>query len=422
MDMKKIGIIIAFIFSISVSKAEYNAELLELVHSAKSKDKLILIKVFNTDLSQFPFDSDSVSSGNKFIEATFYASNPAGVAIINEYRVESYPSIILLNSNGNLILPVKEVNSFSEVEEYMETASKMKYEAKPLAQLDLDYRTNKMNKNSIFEYIIKRTSLGLDNSEIIDKYTQSVTTTDLLNKNTLLLFLDENTMNIPGQFFSFTEKNQEEIKQILKLSDERFQRLTDKSIEYNFQKICKSKNESALNHIIDIKINTSNTVNREVVYNEYMTRYFHATYQPLKLANQARAYVNAIFKHKEQQDKEISSKNKRLFSPQFKNNNTAYIMYSAKLRDAAQYVVETLSAKSILNDALSWTITAEQFADAARYDIHETQAYILYKLGKKEDAINSMERAYNLIPHDNVEQRKSIGFNLIKMKRGEKIY
>jgi len=412
--MKKIGIIIAFIFSISVSKAELNTELLELVHSAKSKDKLILIKVYNTD---FSFDSVSTSSGNKFIEATFYASNPAGVAIIKEYRIEAFPSIILLNSNGNLILPVKTVNSFSEIEEYMEMASKMKYEVKPLAQFDLDYRTNKMNKTAIFEYIIKRTSLDLDNSEIIDKYTQSVAANDLLNKKTLMLFLDENTINIPGRFFSFIEENQEDIKHLLKLGDERFQRLTDKSIEYNFQKICASKNEAALDYIIDIKTNASNTVSRDIVYNEYLTRYFHATCQPLKLANQARAYVNIIFKHIEQQEKE---KNKRLFSPQFKN--TAYITYSVKLRDAAQYVVETLSAKSILNDALSWSVTAEQFAETARYDIHETQAYILYKLGKKDDAINSMERAYNLIPQDNVEQRKSVGFNLIKMKRGEKIY
>jgi hypothetical protein len=420
MKMKKIGIIIAFIFSINVSKAGFNTELLELVHSAKSKDKLILIKVFNTNLSHFPFDSLSVSSKNKFIEATFYASNPADAAIIKEYRVESYPSIILLNSDGHLILPVKKVNSFAEVEEYLDRASKMKYEVKPLAQLDLDYRTNKMNKNSIFEYIVKRTSLGLDNSEIIDKYTQVATVNDLLNKKTLMLLLDENTINIPGQFFSFIGENQEKMKQILKLSDERFQRLTDKSIESNFLKICESKNESALNYIIDIKINTSNAGSHEIVYNEYMTRYFHATGQPLKLANQARAYVNAIFKHKEQQEQLVSTQNKRLFSPL--KNGASYIIYSAKLRDAAQYVVETLSAKSILNEALTWSITAEELSDTNRYDIFETQAYILYKLGKKDDAIISMERAYNLIPQNNVEQRKNIGFNLIKMKRGEKIY
>lgn len=378
-----------------------------------------MIKVYNSDISYLPFDS--VSFGNRFIEASLHTSNPDDAAIIKEYRVESYPSIILLNSSGYLILPVKKVNNLAEIEEYLEIASKTKYESKPMAQLDLEYQSNKMNKPAIYEYITKRTVLGLDNSDIIDQYTQLSTTSELLNKKTILLFLDENNINIPGSFFSFVEQNQEEMKQILKLGDDRFYRLADKSLEHSFQKICNRKDESALGYIIDTKVNTFNGGDKEVLYNEYMTRYFHATYQPLKLVNHARAYVNAIFKQKEQQDKELSSQNKRLFSPQLRNG-AAQVAFAAKLRDAAQYVVEILSAKSILNDALSWSITAEQMTDNTKYNIYETQAYILYKLGKKDDAIVSMEKAYNSIPQDNVEQRKNICFNLIKMKRGEKIY
>jgi hypothetical protein len=401
-----------------------NAELAglrKLLSSAKDKDKLILLKVFNSDLSASPFDSTPFS--DSFIEASLYSSNPSDLAIINEYKVEAYPSIILLNPDGHLVLPVKQVNNLTEIEEYMGKALKMKHESKHLAQFDLEYRNNKLDKTSLYEYIGKRTALGLDNGEMIDKYTQLANSNDLLNKKTLLLFTDENNFNIPGSFCSFMEQNQEEIKQILKLGDERFYRLTEKSIEYNFRRICKNKDETALNYIVDIKANIFNTGNnnREILHNEYMMRYFHDTYQPLKLVDYARKYVNSVLQYKEQQEQAFAETNKKLFSP-FLKNSALHTMCASKLRNAAQCLVEIVSAKSILNDALSWSIKAEQLSDSDRYDIYETQAYIQYKLGKRDEACVNMEKAYNSIPPDNIEQKKNIGFNFIKMKRGEKIH
>jgi hypothetical protein len=416
--MKKTVLLVVFIFLATIINAESIA-LDKLVYSAKSKNKLLLLKVFNSDALNFSFDSTAFD--DRFIEASLYASNPSDLVIINEYRVESYPSIILLNSNGHLLLPVKKVDNHAEVKAYMEKALKMKHESKPLAQCDLDYRNNKMNKASLYEYIDRRTSLGLDNSEMIDKYTQLATSGDLLNMKTLLLFIDENNFNIPGAFCSFLEQNNEEIRQILKLSDERFCRMAEKSVEYGFQKICNSQDESALKYLIDIEANIFNAGDMEILRNEYLTRYFHTTYQPLKLVNHAKEYVNAILQYKEQQEKELREQNKRLFSPIVKNS-AVRIMCAAKLRDAAQYVVEIMSSKSALNDALSWSIKAEQFAADDKYDIYETQAYILYKLGKKDEAITNMEKAYNSIPQDNINQKTNIGFKLIKMKRGEKIY
>ncbi|MDR1582632.1 MAG: hypothetical protein LBS55_05140 [Prevotellaceae bacterium] len=416
--MKKIIMLIVFIFSATIINAEL-AELRELVSSAKYKDKLLLLKVFKSNTYGFPLESNTFA--DHFVEASLYASNPSDRVIINEYRIESYPSIVLLNSNGHLILPVKKVDNSSEVEAYMEKALEMKHETKPLAQLDLEYHNNKMNKTALYEYIGKRTNLELDNSDVIDKYTLLATPDDLLDKKTLLLFIDENNFNIPGVFCNFIEHNQEEIRQILKLSDERFYRLTKKSMEHNFQKICKDKDEERLNDLINIQANKFYSGDREILRREYIMRYFHVTYQPLKLVNHAREYVDVVLKYREQQEKEVVEKNKRLFSPSLKNS-AVQTMCASKLRDAAQYVVEIMSAKSVLNDALSWSIKAEQLSGDDMYNIFETQAYILYKLGKRDDAITNMEKAYNSIPQDNIEQKKYIGFNLVKMKRGEKIH
>ncbi|MDR0385877.1 MAG: hypothetical protein LBH60_07350 [Prevotellaceae bacterium] len=417
--MKKTILLFVFILSTTIAGAEY-AELRELIYSAKNKDKLILLKVFNSEASS-GFFFDSISFADRFIEASLYASNPSDIAVINEYGIESYPSIILLNSNGHLILPVKRVDKLAEVEAYIEKALKMKHESKPLAQFDLEYRNNKMNRAALYEYIGKRTSLGLDNSEMIDKYVSMATPGDLLNMKTIMLFIDENSFNIPGAFCRFMEQNHEEIRQILKLSDERFYRLTEKSVEYSFQKICKNKNETALKHIIDVKAGVFNAGDREILRNEYLTRYFYITCQPLKLVSHAREYVSAVLNYREQQEKEYVEKNRLLFSSPLKNS-AVRIMCASKLRDAAQYIVEIMSAKSALNDALSWTVTAERLTDENNCSIYETQAYILYKLGKRDDAIAKMEKSYIAVSQNNIEQKTNIGVNLIKMKRGEKIY
>jgi tetratricopeptide (TPR) repeat protein len=419
MNIKRTVILIIFVFSTIIINAE-SPELRELLYSAKSENKLVLLKVFHSNTSSLSFESSSFSDW--FIEASLYTSNSSDLAVIKEYMVEAYPSIILLNSYGHLILPVKQVNNLAEVEEYIEKALKLKHESKPLAQFDLEYRNNKMNPTSLYEYIVKRTSLALDNSEMIDKYSRMVTSNELLDTKTLLLFIDKNTFNIPGLFCDFVKQYQEEIKQILKLSDERFYRLTEKSIEYNFRKICRNEDEAGLDYIVEIKANNFNGGDKEILHNEYMMRYFHNTYQPLKLIDYAHKYVNSVLEYKEQQEKTSSENNKGLFPSSFKNS-AIRTMCASKLRNAAQYVVEIMSVKSILNDALSWCVRAEQLVgDDILYATYETKAYILYKLGRKDEALVNMEKAYNSIYQDNIEQKKKVGLSLVKMKRGEKIY
>ena len=413
--------LIGFFVSLGIAKAaDELIEIQKLVHSAKSDHKNILIQVFESQGTEI--DDSAYSFSGKFIISTLYASNRTDADIIQNYNVREFPSVILLNANGNLLLPVKKVNNVTDIEQYTQMAMKVK-EVKPIAQFDLEYQNKKLNKKGLYEYIVKRTLLGLDNSELIDNYAQQATKNELINNSTLKLFLEENNINIPGNFFNFITNNQEEIIYSLKCSDNHFHRLANKSMEHCFNRICSNKDENALENMINIKINSlnlENDENRDIIYNEYMTRYFHATYQPLKLANHATAYANAICKHKELLEEQAKETSKKLYSPTI-INPVSQLSYALKLRNAAQYVVETISSKTMLNNALAWSNTAQQL-DNDNYGIYETQAYILYKLGKKDDAITSMEKAYNLVPMQNIKQKETVGFNLIKMKRGERIY
>lgn len=426
--MKRIFTVVTLLVIFSSAKAESGTELRKLVNTAKGADKCILIKVFGNDLPTELFDTHYQKE--QFIETSLYLSDYRDAEIIRSYNVKSFPSVIVLNPEGNLLLPVKKVNSPKEIEEYADLASRIKAEAEvnPMAQLDLDYGTDKMKAAAMLEYIEKRTSYGLDNGDVIDKYVSIVSPGDLLNKTTLVLFLENNNINISGAFCFFVKQNQEKIKTVLQLSDERFIRLMDKSITFRFDNVCKNADEFALSQIVDLKAGLSG-MDKGLIENEYATMYFYNTRQPLKLMNQSRIYADLIMKHYEAnkvaQPNLVKSKRgsrSSLSSSPLTSLVSLPVAHAARLRTLSQYVVETLSVKSILDDALVWSTFAEQISDKTKYDIPETRAYILYKLGRKDEAVENMEKAYASVPHDDLDNKKIIGLNLIKMKRGDKIY
>ncbi|MDR0560213.1 MAG: hypothetical protein LBG92_08570 [Prevotellaceae bacterium] len=410
MGIRKTGLtIIACLFWATINSRLRNAEeLMNLISSARNNDKCIIIKVFEDRNYETLYNIASLSSD--FIETSIYASNPDDGFIIEKYGVKAFPSIVVLNPEGHLLLPAKKISSPAEIEDYAEVALSMKAELNPMAQMDMDYRNNAMDINRLFEYIGKRTDLGLDNSEMIDRYATVAPQKNLMNEKILFLFVERNRVNVPGKFCTFMQENKEQIKIILKLSDERFNHFIDKSIESSFLNVCKNRDEYALPQLVNIKTDFC-TENRDIIYNEYLTRYFYETRQPLKLLNQANAFVSLITQHRQTHRKKTTP----LYSVTEGN-------YASKMVKTAQYVVETLSHKAALNDALNWISIAEQMTHSNIAEIYETRAYILYKLGNRETAIQNIEQAYHLIDHRDTDEKKNLGTILVKMKRGEKVF
>ncbi|MDR2423784.1 MAG: hypothetical protein LBD59_03565 [Prevotellaceae bacterium] len=402
MKFRKIILFVGLILSINTGRAE----LANVLNLAKNTGKYIAIKVFETPDINNPLDSACLAS--HFIEMSVYASNHNETSIVKKYNIRTFPSIVILNSGGQLLLPVKKITCRNDIEDYAAMAVTINTETKPLAQMDLDYYNNSMNSLHLYEYIDRRTAFGLDNSRMIDDYVQLASKQDLLNRKTLTLFIEKNNINIPGEFFSFVQQNRENVESILTLNDMNFQFFINKSLDYNLENICANRDEIALQKIIDTKIQLF-ADDPDIVYNEYTTRYYYATSQPVKLLEQSRVFVDILLQNRE------NDENKPLLS-------LSHVPYAMHLRNSAQYILETMSHKNILNEALKWTAIAEQMAAGNKHDIYETRACLLYKLGKSEDAIACMEKAFFAVPDDNSIRRTNIGLLLVKMKRKERIY
>lgn len=339
--------------------------------------------------------------------------------ILRRYDLHGSQQFIFVNGDGHLLAPIQNVASESELKELASHALKHRYEPKPLPQQDFDYKHGYMDKHATFDYIAKRTMADMDNADIIDSYASETATQDLLRLGTLSLLFEKNVINIPGSFYSILSENADKVKKTLKLSDADYNKLIEKSSERSFEKLCHLHDEVALERFVATKTSAHSKQMSEILKNEYYSKFYYKTRQPLKLANFASAYADAIINHKD--DGNLQDRNRALYqSPTSSGETFDKEACSLKLRTAAQYVVETLSSKTMLNNALNWSLKAiEMFNCAINY---ETHAYVLYKLGKRNEAIDSMAKAYAMVSGKSAREMENMGIKLIKMKRGEKIF
>jgi hypothetical protein len=286
-----------------------------------------------------------------------------------------------------------------------------------------NYNYETVDKHSVFEQIAQRTISELDNADIIDEYASDLPVDELLNVRALSLLFEKNNINVPGRFYQIIAENSDRVKDILNLSNEEYGRLISKSIEYGFEKICISRNESLLAQLIEIKIQNSAPIDSDVIKNEYYTRFYHRTKQALKFTGSVSVYVNAILNRYHITCSKSKSRANCSLPSSFTSADTHDVskeICALRLRDAAQYVVELSNSKTLLNNALKWSTLSVNMRNCPLS--YETRACILYKLGKNHEAVDNMKKAYTLASEANTGNLDNMGKRLLKMKRKEKIF
>lgn len=446
--MRHIFLLISLIFSVSFvsaqkvsfEKTSFNDVLLK----AKTEKKVVFIRISDSSAGNEVYDNDNVGRlyNSSFVNYQLTPSDNDYQFIINQYKIKTIPANIFIQPEGGALVHVclSDNLSANDLISNAELAIAYSKDSKPVAQWDLEYNDKKQDKKFVFNYIEKRSTLGLDNADIIDHYA-TIAKSELLKPAVVSLFLNKNKyINANGTYFRHALENRKEIQSILKIDDNKFNEILVRSVDNKFAMACDAKCEVLLKQAIDAKlalINPNTEEDSTVIQNEYRTKFYYSTKQPLLLANFVMEYANTILELEQQN---LSQKTmaetkgvnpKALFPATFSMNEVKNvsrlsddeyldIAYSYKLRDAAQYVVEMLSNKRMLDNALVWSQKAIDLFD--NFSNYETHAYILYKLGKRSEAIASMEKAYEVAPESESSVRAKVEAKLIKMKRGERIF
>jgi hypothetical protein len=423
----------------------------QVLQKAKKENKLVFIDVSGTNCSACEqilatiYTNDDVGKlyNSNFINYRILPQNDKHAFLVSRYNIKSFPAYFYIRPDEALLYSSDHNSTTDDFIANADLAIKERNAEKPIGQWDLEYKVKKPEGKFLYAYIEKRTSLALNNADIIDQYASVVPDGDVLKKNALSLFLKNEQINANGAFFRFILDKQEKVKNILHLNNAQFQQILSNSIDYSFDKACKAKSEALLNDVIEGQLACMKTIGHkesEIIRNEYRTKFYYATKQPVLLSNYVTLYANTIINQKEEIKKQEGEKqrdkkdnrtvNKKALFPlsftmhmmQKDELEQLDVAYSFKLRDAAQYVVEMLSNKTMLNNALTWSKKAIELFDY--FSNYETHAYVLYKLGKRSEAIACMEKAYAVAPSadESGSAKEQVEAKLIKMKRGERIW
>ena len=425
----------------------------DVLKKAKAENKPIFIDISSNPCSACEqvvistyTNSDIIELYNvNFINYRILPNSDNYSYLISRYNIESYPSYLYIKPDGMLLYMASGALSAADFSLNAQAAIKMRNDIKPIAQWDLEYKSKLYDKQFLYEYIKKCTSLGLDNADAIDKYVTIAQIDEMSKKDVLSLLLEKNKqINAKGAFYTYVSDNRDVIKKVMNYSDKQIDNVLMQSIYSTFNKACETKNEALLEAVIDAEVEMLSATHKtaEIIRNECLTRFYYATKQPVLLSNYVTLYANTILTQKQEISQQyIVGKNnhqeqtnqsgvnkKALFPSSFsmekevkaRGKEELDVAYSFKLRDAAQYVVEMLSNKRMLNSALVWSQMAIELFD--NFSNYETHAYVLYKLGKRGEAIASMEKACAVVPASEGSIREQVEARLIKMKRGERIW
>jgi hypothetical protein len=104
--------------------------------------------------------------------------------------------------------------------------------------------------------------------------------------------------------------------------------------------------------------------------------------------------------------------------------STNSVNYAYKVRDMAKSVFSIIDDKAWLNKAMQWMDTAAVFSD--NFTIYETKASLLYKLGRKNEALQMQQKTIDnfmeMLKGQNMNSdkiQKRLEDTLQKMKEGK---
>ena len=416
-----------------------NGTFADVLEKAKLTGKPIFIDVYTSwcgpckkmSSEVFPLAEVGKVYNSNFICYTVDAEKGEGVTIAKQYEVNSYPNYLFINADKSLIM--RTVGSM-EAEKFIALAQTAKEELKtpkPLAEWDKEYVQKKTDTAFLLAYIQKRARLGMKNAALFDEYLAQLPN-DRRTSNEIVEIYDQECNNL--QLTSLAYKNLQTNAFIFysKLSMN-FDIIVAATVKNSFRVAVKTKNEQLLQQVIEALENLPKTPfsNQKELY--YMN-YYKATNETEKYITHATLYAetalmtvspDSIAKLDEANFHQFEQRKDSTLSQikdSVKLENMAFYMkyaqryaYSETLNRIARYFFEKVVDTSELENALLWSKRA---VDIYKNCIHiDTYANLLYKLGRKDEAIANETEAIDFAkkykhkpkPYEEILQKMNAG-------------
>ncbi len=446
--MKK-QILIIFYLVLSLSSYSQGIEFengtwAEVLAIAKQTNKPIFVDIYTTwcgpckkmSNEVFPLAEVGKVYNTNFICYKIDAEKGEGVKIAKQYEVNSYPTYLFVKADGTLIM--KGIGSMP-TEKFIELSQTVKDELsnpKSLAVWEEEYKQKKAEPTFLLAYMNKRSQLEKSNTELFDEYLALLPTDQRASAEIVAMYQKE-ARNVKVNSLAYKNLHDNAFLFYPKLGSYVYV-LMSGAIDNSFQEVILTKNEQLLQQLIEANgklpkspvtklneeyyMNYYKAVNNIEKYIGYATTYCDSSLMTISADSIARTDKKMLELIETTQKSGLAGK---IDPTQLKllldyMTHATRDKYSKSLNDVAWSFFERAVDIKTLENALRWSKRSlEIYPDNHMYI--DTYANLLYKLGRKEEALTKETEALNIAKNQKADT-KVYEKNLKKMHSGVKTW
>ncbi len=351
---------------------------------------------------------------DNFIAFRANPSSKEGGDLAAEYAVSSFPASLFLNKNGEQLYQYNgSTNNFFDYLKYAETALSRKNE-KPLTAFEKEYEAGNRNLSFMESYITKRKEINQPVDPLLDEYV-SLLPKDSLSSFNKISFVLKQAPLVDSKAFDFIHWHENILAKVYRSMNYRQATfINNEIITKSLNKAIKEKNQLLA---IDVTKFTERTwgYDREAGkkaghYN--LLQYYKGIHDTAVYIAGAKKYYGHYYMSKNldslKSAGEIAFQKTLSVSPAdtiktlsgfvirrriVRTNDP--LEYSNSLNNGAWSLYEFARNEEDLEEALTWAKRALDFQEMPGY--MDTYAHLLYKLGRKKEAISWEQKAIDMI-------------------------
>ncbi|MCU0467000.1 MAG: thioredoxin family protein [Arcicella sp.] len=392
----------------------------EVQAEAQKQHKLIYVDVFTTwcgpckmmEKNVFPNSAVGKLFNDHFINYQLDAEKGEGPELAKKYSVQGFPTSLFLNESGEVL---HKILGALTVETFLAEANKalvIAKDDKPLAQLETEFKAGKLNAKSIQIFFNKLKGNQQDISLVLDNYLKELPETAYKNVDVLTL-IAENVTSFDSKAFEILAKANKkrlgfpvEIGYAIKSGVDRLKR-------EHLKRIIELKDKNEFNHLLSILKTQLSQIPLELERLEF--EFAEKTQDKEMFQTLANKKIPRLMSlsNESLQKQSLSILNAVKIGEKMMKTDTTSEIYLTKTKDL-QRVSERATAdelnsfawgyfnmvedKTDLEEALKWSARSIELDYSANY--LDTQANLLFKLGRKKEAIKKMKEAIALTQKD----------------------
>lgn len=462
--MKKLFIIVCFlpILAFGQQKAGISFKIsqkwTDALSEARATNKLIFLDLYTDwcgpcremDNEVFPLKVVGDLYNASFINYKLNAEKGDGISVAKQYKVNSYPTYLFVNGNGELIYRLSGKKS---PENFLQEGKNAIIESKhtrSIIELETLYPTMKVDKIFMYNYLDRLTKIKAPTENILEEYLNILTKEEQKDPKVIKLIVDNGIFNNPklqlGIAIDILKANSiifEDLK-AKKLIKENLtiSKIEQLAMENSLKNSIKRKDYKLFKKVYDLTPNFAENKfeNKQTLSIEY---YFGIKDYP-KFKEVTRDFINnnllkipkdSLVKWDEIVYNDVKDyylkKNDtslNLEEELFSYLHTQSIQMSNYLSQSCDNFLKSGANMDELQQIKEWSLIAIQIAETnpkyyhnVNLTYHKIYLTTLYKLGEKNIALKKLEKLIAELPNWYIESKKQALTDLLEQMKSNKV-